>query len=127
MDTRESFIDSIDDEVLIPQPFLTPVTGNDCCKWVLVIGTKEREAALLLLFFTYRLIKFVSAQQSWVHTPPPPVIKHKHNYLHNFWILLPSVCLLKKVLSRLRTAPCLKKGKALCVGVPVLLWVPVRK
>lgn len=60
MDTRESFIDSIDDEVLSPQPFLTPVTGNDCCKWVLVIGTKEREAALLVffIFFTYRLIKF---------------------------------------------------------------------
>lgn len=42
---HESFIDSIDDGVLSPQPFLNPVAGNDCSKGVWVIGTKELEAA----------------------------------------------------------------------------------
>lgn len=86
MDRQESFIDSIDDGVLSPQPCLTPVAGNDCCKGVWVIGTKEREAARTLI----QLSRGRSAL----------MIKHKHNYLHNFWDLLPSVCLLKKVLSR---------------------------
>lgn len=59
MGRHESFIDSIVDGVLKPQPFLTPVMGNDCCKEVWVICTKEWEAAF---FHTYRLI----TAKAWV-------------------------------------------------------------
>lgn len=63
MDRPESFIDSIDDGVLSPQPFLTPVTGNDCCKGVWVIGTKEWEAALLFYLKANNCQEVGSAKQ----------------------------------------------------------------